>query len=101
MERFIMPRGTGKTYQLILKSAETNQPILVHNNVLKKYVQKIANNHKIEIPTPISVGDILCGKCRGRHYNGVLVDELETVMRQFVSYFLSAPMTGYSMSIDN
>ena len=28
MERFIMPRGTGKTYQLILKSAETNQQIL-------------------------------------------------------------------------
>lgn len=101
MERFIMPRGTGKTYQLILKSAETNQPILVHNDVLKKYVQEIANNNKIEIPTPISVGDILCGKCRGRHYNGVLVDELETVTKQFVSYFLSAPMTGYAMSIDD
>lgn len=51
MERFIMPRGTGKTYQLILKSAETNQPILVHNDILKKYVQEIANIHKIEIPT--------------------------------------------------
>lgn len=101
MERFIMPRGTGKTYQLILKSAETNQPILVHNDVLKKYVQEIENNHKIEIPTPISVSDILCGKCRGRHYNGVLVDELDAVMSQFVSYFLSAPMTGYAMSIDN
>lgn len=101
MERFIMPRGTGKTYQLILKSAETNQPILVHNDVLKKYVQQIANDHKIKIPTPISVGDILYGKCRGRHYDGVLVDELGTVMRQFVSYFLSAPMTGYAMSVDN
>lgn len=101
MERFIMPRGTGKTYQLILKSAETNQPILVHNDILKKYVQEIANIHKIEIPTPISVGDILCDKYRDRHYDGVLVDELETVMRQFVLYFLSAPMTGYSMSIDN
>ena len=86
---------------MILKSAETNQPILVHHDILKKHVQKIANNHKIEIPTPISVGDILCGKCRGRHYDGVLVDELETVMRQFVSYFLSAPVTGYAMSIDN
>lgn len=101
MEKFIMPRGTGKTYQLILKSHEMNQPILVHNDVLKKYVQEVANNHKIAIPTPISVGDVLCGKCRGRHYDGVLVDELETVMRQFVSYFLSAPMTGYSISIDN
>ena len=101
MERFIMPRGTGKTYQLILKSAETNQPILVHSNVLKRYVQKIANNHKIEIPPPISVGDILCGKYRDRHYDGVLVDELELVMGQFVSYFLSAPMTGYSMNINN
>ncbi len=76
----IRPRQTGKTYDLIQKSAETKYPIIVRNIHTVKWLTQKAEERGLVIPTPIPIKSILDGKAVIENTDKVLVDEAECML---------------------
>lgn len=100
MYKFVMPRGTGKTYQLIKKSEENNFPILVANLMTKHCIKETAKKCNANIPDPITVYELKNGKCRGMHLKGLLIDELDKVVKNLIYDYCDASVEGYSLSLN-
>ena len=54
----IGPIATGKTHDLVIKSAETDYTIVCSRNHIE-FIERIAHNLGIEIPTPISYAQFM------------------------------------------
>lgn len=96
MKKFVMPRGTGKTTQLIFMSAKNQIPILTMTKCQKDYIIEKSRTLGIgNLPDPIVIirpEDLVFLKGRK-----VLIDELDL----FVKYSLGIELEGYSVSIDD
>lgn len=80
-------RGQGKTIRLLYASEFNNMPILCTNVIEMKRLQEMAYKCGLNIPTPITVGDVVSNKFRGNESidNGVLVDEAPMVLQNLLS----------------
>ena len=73
MKVFNLPRGSGKTFRLILVSGVTGYPIITHCTAAADNIKRQADSMGIEIPDPISIHRL------SEHSNvrqRVLVDEV-------------------------
>ena len=75
MRKWIMPRGTGKTTQLIIESANTGAIIICCNKSQAEYIKKKATQLGLAIENPISLLELLIVRenKEGRKY---LIDNL-------------------------
>lgn len=78
MNKIIMKRQSGKTTNIIKRSAETGYQIVVSNLVESNRIITEAVRMGIEIPTPVPVGEIIHDN-RGRRYDKFIVDNIDDV----------------------
>lgn len=88
MERIIKGRGTGKTYELILKAKETGAVIACANPIAMR--QK-AYNYGIIGVNFISYSELFNDSTSQGH---VMIDELE----EFVRLYIDCPLMGYTLT---
>jgi hypothetical protein len=87
IEVICKPRGTGKTHDLIIKSAETGIPILTLCE--PKYIVSEANKLGLKIPEPLNISRYKWLKdnngFRGSRWNGkLLIDDVDYLLREFL-----------------
>lgn len=76
MKKLIMGRGTGKTTRLIQESARTKYPIIVASEARARYVRRLADDMKLEIPYPIAYYNL---QYIGHPIGGCYVDDYDDV----------------------
>lgn len=72
------PRGTGKTWDMVLESYKTGYPILCFNKCHSEFIRLCANNQKIEIPDPIVY------EWNIKIESPVLIDDLDKFLSQVI-----------------
>lgn len=94
---FLGRRGSGKTTELIKKSAETGIYILVLNETRRKYIFEKARGLGYDIPNPVTLDDYFRCKFRGSYIEqqGVLIDEVEDILK---SIFKHIPIRGMTIT---
>ena len=87
MEFILGGRHTGKTTELIKKSAETQTYILVTNRKRQDMLWKQAREMGItDMPYPITLDDIKrTGNCRGSFIRKILADDLDDIVKELFS----------------
>lgn len=82
MEIICKPRRRGKTTDLIKISA-TNQHIIVcFNRQDTRRIKLMADDMRLNIPTPITYSDFIKQKFRGKCIKGFLIDDFEYLLAQ-------------------
>lgn len=79
MELVVANRCSGKTVKLIKQSAVTGIPIMVNNNVSKKYIESTAKRFELTIPDPVVITDYVKNGFHKEHKQ-FLIDELEACL---------------------
>ena len=78
-----MPRASGKTSLLIKESAKTGKPIITATCFAADNIRQMAKAIGVDIPKPMSATRWIAGCHNGRfnRIDGVLIDELDCVLR--------------------
>ena len=100
MRIFNLGRGKGKTIRMLYASEFNNTPIVCDNDTRKRYLIETAKCMNLNIPEPISISDIICGRTKGKKFNKILVDEIDNVLREILRFTISADMIGGTITID-
>lgn len=87
MNKIIMGRGFGKTYNLIKLSAVMQIPIICAYN--KDYIIKMSKELGVAIPKPLTAREVFSGGHRVRE-GDVLVDDAEQVLDYLMREMLGA-----------
>ncbi len=84
MKYLIKPRQTGKTYECIKESEETGAVIVVANlstvRSLKKRIKELGSL----APDPVSVFDIINGRCNIDPNTPLIIDDADLVLRSIL-----------------
>ena len=95
-EYIIGERRSGKTTELIRRSAETGAYILVANKSTASLIFKQAKMNDYNIPYPITIDDMLsCTVNKFVWSKGVLIDELDIILS---SLFNGAPIHAVTIT---
>lgn len=95
-EYIIGERQSGKTTELIRRSAETGAYILVANKSTASLIFKQAKMNDYNIPYPITIDDMLsCTVNKFVWSKGVLIDELDMILS---SLFNGAPIRAVTIT---
>lgn len=80
-EYIIGERQSGKTTELIRRSADTGACILVANKSTASIIFKQAKMNDYDIPYPITINDVLSGNISNYVMSkGILIDELDMIL---------------------
>jgi predicted transport protein len=90
MEKIIMKRGYGKTFQLIKKSALTGDYIVCQNQSEASRIQSEALKLKLNIPFPITYDEFNKGQYAGHNISGFLIDNIEIFLQQLTNVPINA-----------
>ncbi len=93
MKTYIIPRGKGKTTELIKKSAETGDYIVCHGLDEANRIQYEAQQMGLDIPLPITYAEFVEKRYQGRNISGFLIDNLE----MFLQYLSNVPVNAITM----
>lgn len=84
-EYIIGERQSGKTTELIRRSAETGAYILVANKSTASLIFKQAKMNGYDIPYPITIDDMLsCTINKSVWVKGILIDELDMILSELL-----------------
>lgn len=96
-EYIIGERQSGKTTELIRRSAETGAYILVANKSTASLIFKQAKMNDYNIPYPITIDDVLsCTINKSVWSKGILIDELESLVNGGSVTACLSPYKDYS-----
>lgn len=98
MNKLLMKRGKGKSTAMIYTSAATGYPIMTCSKCRAKQLLEMANDLGVRIPEPIIPLD---ESSRGKRIDGVLVDDAEEILRQYVTEQTHAPLVAFTMTVDD
>lgn len=76
-----MPRGFGKTYQLIKKSASSGDYIVCHRQEECSRIQAKAKEMGMNIPFPITYDEFISKQYYGKGISGFLIDNIEMFLQ--------------------
>ena len=94
MEIIYKERGSGKTKDLIQRSAKNNIPILVATEIEKQNLMLKANVLGINIPFPISIKDLKDNILEREEINSIYIDNADILL----PYLLGARVAGMTIS---
>ena len=77
METLILPRGKGKTYELIKRSSSDGGEIVCQNKVEVLRVKHEAREMGVKIPNPITYDEFINHKYRGRNIKEFYIDNVD------------------------
>ena len=86
MKVFNLPRGSGKTFRLILVSGVTGYPIITHCTTAAKEIKRQADSLGVKIPDPIPIQKLREHEFHLKHEK-VLVDEVMLCVQELFSKF--------------
>lgn len=72
-------KGSGKTTELIYKSADLGIPIIAPTSIMAQIILKTAKQMGVDIPEPVSINFVVD---KGRGARKYLVDELDLCLKQ-------------------
>ena len=99
MEKYIMPRGRGKTILLIHESERTQIPIMCSSKTETQIIKDRAKEMGCSIPQPISANDTM--SLKGKRLPRVLIDNADVMLSQLVKKLYGAEIEAFTMSIDD
>ena len=97
MEKILMHRGYGKTYQLIKKSSITGDYIVCHSQQEAHRLQQEAQVLGFKIPLPITYFEFSEKKYYGKGINGFLIDNADLLLKSLSN----VPINAITMSVWN
>ena len=83
MKIIARPRQTGKTTELILRSHQTNYPIIVPTLKQTELIKKMANEYHLWIPEPIAI----CDGRSTRSSDPVLLDNADAIIEDILKLY--------------
>ena len=95
MKKIMLPRGKGKTTELIKLSAATQKYILVADDNRVREILHRAREMKLDIPYPVTVSEYNRDRFIGSFIRkqGLLIDDVEDVMERFLDGIPIVAMT--------
>lgn len=90
------PRGTGKTYRLIITADVTGVPILVKTTSQKQYIKEQAKRMNCEVRVH-TIDEFMKQRLK---YREVLIDELELIIGEALEEYLGTEVIAGTMSVD-
>lgn len=90
MEKIIMGKGFGKTYQLIKKSAESGDYIVCHSQDECSRIQSEAYKLKINIRFPITYEEFINKRYHVNGVSGFLIDNVEMFLQSLTQVPINA-----------
>ncbi len=84
-----MPRGCGKTYELISMSARTGEIIVCRSIQESDRILEMAKERELDIPAPLTFSDIATRRHFGKFMPGLLIDEVD----EFIMYITQYPVS--------
>lgn len=99
-KKIISTRQGGKTFKLLKISESTKYPIIVSDIVEANKLYKMAREHNIIIPEPISINQIINNWERGKRIDGVLIDDVDRVLETIIHNKLSPYTTIDTITIN-
>lgn len=95
MKKIILPRGKGKTTELIKLSADTQKYILVADRNRVREIQHMAEKMGLDIPYPVTVEEYHRNHFQGSFIRkqGLLIDDVEDVLKRFLNGIEIVAMT--------
>ena len=93
-----MARQTGKTTLLIHSSFVTGAPIIVTDTAQKKFILAQAKAQDLDIRV-YTLREWSENRQLNRTYDGVFIDEAETVIEQALEYYLGTRVIAYTATI--
>lgn len=97
MEKIIKERASGKTTELIKKSAETGDYIVCYSLDQATNIQFRAKEMGLNIPFPISFREFINGEYGRNNIKGFLIDDLDCCLQQLTN----VPINAITMSIED
>lgn len=94
MQTLIIPRGKGKTTELIKRSAITKEYIVVINLIEVKRIEEIARDLDLKIPQPITFSEFRDRKYYGAGIKGFLIDNADL----FLQSLTNVPINSITVS---
>lgn len=94
MKTHIIPRGKGKTTELIKKSAETGDYIVCHRLDESNRIQAEAQEMGLQIPLPITYDEFLKKRYYGKGISGFLIDNAD----MFLQSLSNVPINSITVS---
>lgn len=91
-------RRSGRTTELIKRSAETGAIIVVRDNLRGRHVQDLANDLGYDIPKVLTVSDLKFPLPIYR--KGLLVDDIDAIIAQLFHYYPIEAVTMRETSWD-
>lgn len=85
-----MPRGTGKTYQLIKLSAETGDTIICTRIEECNKIDLDAQEMGLLIPFPLTYNEFINKRYLGKHIKGFLIDNIELLIQEMCNVPVNA-----------
>ena len=85
MQTLIIPRGKGKTLELIKRSAITKEYIVCINSMEVKNIENIAKELDLNIPKPITFSDFRDKKYYGKEIKGFLIDNADLFLQSLTN----------------
>lgn len=98
MIKIIKPRQTGKSTELVKRSAELKIPIITINKTESDYLKRIANNLGLEIPDPICIK--IAMNTRTLQSDKVIVDNAEFILNHMMKEICGAEIDTMAMCND-
>lgn len=102
------PRGCGKTYDLIMESARTGNPIVTETSAESRFINEEAKLMGVNIKQAISIREYEIFKCNGSLFNSpswtgkVLIDNVEFVLNRLLgAEVVTATCTPDNMKGEN
>lgn len=94
MKKIILPRGKGKTTELIKISAETGCYIVCRSPSEASRIQLTATQIGLRIPFPITYEEFITGQYFGKGIKGFLIDDLDKLINE-----ISAVVPVYAVTM--
>ena len=83
---------------MVYTSAATGYPIMTCSKCRAQQLLEMANDLEVKIPEPIIPLD---EDTWVKRFDGVLVDDAEEILRQYVTWQTHAPLVAFTMSVDD
>ena len=86
--------GSGKTYKLVMLSAEKNATIVARSQSHIAYIKRVANSQGVKIPEPVSFMEFMHReKFLGKVPSSFIIDDAEDFLR-YVAYGVPVAATS-------
>lgn len=98
MKKIILPKGEGKTQQLINLSAKTRAHIICKDSTRAMIICNVASSQGKSIPTPVTFDDFIERQYYYRGVRGFLFDDIDL----FIQYMAGPiPVVAITLSPEN